>query len=159
VLLQSTIENIGDGLSVFDRDGRLIAWNSHFIELLDLPRDLSAEITLYDILLLQATRGDFGAADPSAEARVRLKRFYRNLPLTTERVTSSGRILQIRRREMPDGLVVTLYSDVTEQRAAEQKITQGWEEAELANRAKSDFLANMSHELRTPLNAIIGFSE
>src|SRR5262249_24461937 len=33
------------------------------------------------------------------------------------------------------------------------------EEAEAANRTKSQFLANMSHELRTPLNAIIGFSE
>jgi PAS domain S-box-containing protein len=33
------------------------------------------------------------------------------------------------------------------------------EEAETANRTKSDFLANMSHELRTPLNAIIGFSD
>jgi signal transduction histidine kinase len=33
------------------------------------------------------------------------------------------------------------------------------EQAETANRAKSDFLANMSHELRTPLNAIIGYSE
>lgn len=33
------------------------------------------------------------------------------------------------------------------------------DEAEKANRAKSDFLANMSHELRTPLNSVIGFSE
>ncbi len=33
------------------------------------------------------------------------------------------------------------------------------EQAESANRAKSQFLANMSHELRTPLNAIIGYSE
>jgi signal transduction histidine kinase/DNA-binding response OmpR family regulator len=33
------------------------------------------------------------------------------------------------------------------------------DEAESANRAKSQFLANMSHELRTPMNAIIGYSE
>jgi len=39
LLLQSTLENIGEGLSVFDSRGRLIAWNSRFCELLDLPTD------------------------------------------------------------------------------------------------------------------------
>lgn len=33
------------------------------------------------------------------------------------------------------------------------------EEADRANRQKSQFLANMSHELRTPLNAVIGYAE
>jgi signal transduction histidine kinase len=157
-LLQSTLENMGEGLSVFDRAGRLIAWNSRFAELLELTIDLTNQ-TLHDIRLYQARRGDFGAVDPVEETRRRVEGFHRNLPRSIERTTANGRTLQIRRREMPDGAVVSLYSDITERKAAEEKMEQARAQAEFLNRAKSDFLANMSHELRTPLNAIIGFSE
>jgi signal transduction histidine kinase len=158
-LLQSTLENIGEGLSVFDSRGRLIAWNSRFCELLELPPDLTVGAPLRDILMLQTVRGDFGRDDPSVEVAKRLEWFYRDVPTTKERVTPQGRILQIRRRAMPDGSVVSVYSDITDLKASERKLIQARSQAEMANHAKSEFLANMSHELRTPLNAIIGFSE
>ncbi len=159
-ILQATLENMSQGISVIDADMNLIAYNRRFRELLEFPeQDLKLGDPFEKFIRYNAARGEYGNGDVEELVRKRLALAKRGEPHSFTRARPDGTVLQVQGAPLPGGGCVTVYSDITEQERSKLELCKAVDTAEQASQAKSFFLANMSHELRTPLNAIIGFSD
>jgi len=91
-LLQSALDQVRHGLSVFDKEMRLICWNRQFRELLELPAEIGrVGAPLDKILRVMAERGDFGNGDIDQLVESRLYRLAVLKETFQERILSGRR--------------------------------------------------------------------
>jgi PAS domain S-box-containing protein len=178
-LLQATMENVTQGISVVDAEMRIVAWNRRYLELVGYPDGMVyVGRPVAELIRWNAEQGELGPGDPEVHVEKRLAHMRAGTTYTFQRTRRSGRVYSIHGQPMSGGGYVATYTDITEFKLAEQALLeakQGLEErvaqrthelsqaleaqraakqlAETANASKTRFVAAASHDLLQPLNA------
>jgi serine phosphatase RsbU (regulator of sigma subunit) len=123
--LQAMLDQLAQGCAIFDDGHRLGAWNTELQELLKLSdAELAGAPTFEAFIRRLAARGDFGTGRDSVEAVVREHLHAPDTPYLSERMLPDGRILECRRNPLPDGGLIVMYADVSEQRHSDYLVKE-----------------------------------
>jgi signal transduction histidine kinase len=177
--LQHALDHARQGITVFDADLALTTWNREFADLFDLPPEmLRPGVGLDAIVRFNASRGAYGPGSSDDFVAERIASLLNNDAPMRLRLFPSQRVIEIRSARLPDGGIVTTYTDVSQSVAAEEDLAAANERlekrvhertaelellnhelahaktaADAANLSKTRFLAAASHDILQPLNA------
>jgi Na+/proline symporter/signal transduction histidine kinase/CheY-like chemotaxis protein len=178
-ILQTALDHVRQGIAIFDKDLALVCWNRQFGEIFDLPHALTRiGVALDEILRHLAGRGAGTSDDLDAQVAQRIARYTSEAEPFLERFAERGLVIEVRADRMPDGGLVTTFTDITpsvkaaealeranatlERRVRERtgeltrlnaELGRAKAEADEANVSKTRFIAAASHDILQPLNA------
>jgi Na+/proline symporter/CheY-like chemotaxis protein/two-component sensor histidine kinase len=178
-ILQTALDHVRQGIAVFNKDLQLTCWNRQFGDMLALPPQFTRIGTpLDEILRYNTTRGGHDADSTDALVCDRIGRYVLAGTPFLERFVERDLVIEVRANRMPDGGIVTTFTDITpsvkaaedleraneslERRVQERteqltrlnsELAHAKAEAEQANISKTHFLAAASHDILQPLNA------
>ena len=148
-VLAKALENLGQGVSYFDRDLRLVYCNTHYLRLLDFPAEFSKPGTPADTFFrYNAERGEYGPGDIDriVEERVSLAKKFEAHQF--ERTRPDGQVLRIQGYPIEGGGFVTTYQDITELRTYQNRLEEANQRLDERVRERTQELADREQELQ-----------
>jgi len=131
--IEAGLHLLDQGITVFNSDLKMVAWNKPFLRLLDFPSSLAfVGADFESFIRYNAERGEYGDGDVEAQIKARVDAARDTQPHNFERIRPDGQILRIHGEPLPHRGFITLYTDITAQRRYENLIKD--QNAELEQR-------------------------
>jgi diguanylate cyclase (GGDEF)-like protein/PAS domain S-box-containing protein len=123
VQLDAALNNMAQGLAMFDSDMRIVVANDRYAEIYNLsPDEVKPGTHLRDILARRMANGDLDGKDPDTVMRWVLSRMSATGESQYTTRLNDGRYIVVSSKPMVNGYTVTTHQDITEQRRSEAKI-------------------------------------
>lgn len=147
--IEAGLHLLDQGITVFDSDLKMVAWNKPFLKLLDFPAALAfVGADFESFIRYNAERGEYGPGDIEAQIQARVEAARDFQAHDFERTRPDGQILRIRGEPLPHRGFITLYTDITEQRRYENLIREQNSELEKRVIQRTEALRRSEAQMR-----------
>ena len=121
--LDTALDNMSQGLCLFDADGRLTVVNARYSEIFRLPPGrVRVGLNILEMIALRVEHGNHPGGTVENLVLAKMAAVGRRVPTTSSMSIAGGRILSVSMRPAPNGGWAATYEDVTERRVAEEKV-------------------------------------